>query len=98
MIVGAFSVLARSRRFASVSLVAFVTAGLLWCDGIRGRYGGYDAEAQAGDSKLCQHAAPERLEASTLRRRQVFRQREERELVQRGAESLELSFDVPSPG
>jgi hypothetical protein len=58
----------------------------------------YGTEAQGGDSKLCQHAAPERLEASTLRWRQVFRQREERQLLQRGSESLELGLDVPCPG
>lgn len=58
----------------------------------------HDAEVQSGDSKLCEHAAPERFEASALRWRQVLGQREERELVQGSTESFELGLDVPRPG
>jgi len=88
---------ARSRGLGLGSLVGFVTAWLLWCDGIRSRHGAHGAEAHSGDCKLCEHAAPERFEAPTLRWRQVFRQCEERELLQRGAESLELGLDVARP-
>jgi hypothetical protein len=81
---------------ASVSLIGLVTAWLLRCDGRR--HGGYGAQAQGGDSKLFEHAAPERLEASALRWRQVLRQREEREILQRRAESFQLGLDVARPG
>jgi hypothetical protein len=96
-IVGGIWAVDRSRGFASGSLVGFVTAWLLWCDGIRSRHGAYGAEAQSSDCKLCEHAAPERFEPSALRWRQVFRQREERELVQGGAEPFQLSIDVTRP-
>jgi hypothetical protein len=72
-IVGRFSVVACSRGLGSVSLVGFVTVWLLECDGIGSRHRARGAEAQGGDSKLFEHATPERLEASALRRRQVFR-------------------------
>jgi hypothetical protein len=72
-IVGRFSVVACSRGLGSVSLVGFVTAWLLGCDGIGSRHRVRSAEAHGGDSKLFEYATPERLETSALRRRQVLR-------------------------
>jgi hypothetical protein len=84
-----------SRGFAWGSLVCFVMAWLLGCNGIRLRHGARGAKAQSGDSKLCEHASPECFEASALWWRQVIRQGEERERLQGGAESFELCLDVP---
>ena len=71
--VGGSGLMARSMGIAWGSLVCFVTAWLLGCNGVRRWHGAHGAEAQSGDSKLFEHAAPECFEASALWWRQVIR-------------------------
>jgi hypothetical protein len=65
--------------------------------GVGGGWGMRDAQARGGGAELREHAPPERLEAPTLGRREVGWQAEAGELVQGGAEPLELGLERARP-